>query len=109
MATSFKYRFGKTLGKILIFAYLLAAAIGITGSGFGLGEITTLTGWKIWAVTIPAGLLILRFVPRPLDILLLTPLAFWGVHKTAGLDYLPAGLIVGLPAALVVLLSIGQK
>jgi len=109
MATSLKYRFGKVLGNILLFAYVLAAIIGVVGSGYGLQDLTQIEGWKLWAGVIPIGLLILWFVPRPLDVILLAPLAFWGLAKIWGLTYLMSGLAVGVPVLIVVFMSLGKK
>lgn len=109
MATSFGYRFGKVLGRVLFLAYVFAAIIGVAGSVYGIDAATQFTGWPLWIGTIVVGVLILRFVPRPFDLIILSPLAFWGAAQAWGLTYLMAGLTIGVPVAIVCLLSLGRK
>ncbi len=113
MATSFKYRFGKSLGLILVLAYVLAAIIGVVGGGFGVQALITfpesVQPWMIWTGVIALSLLVLWFVPRGIDVLILAPLAFWGGANALGLTYLMSGLLVGIPVTIVLLLSMGRK
>lgn len=109
MATSFKYRFGKSLGKILLLVYVFAAIIGVAGSGYGVQSLSGFSGWKLWAGVVPIGLLVLWFIPRPVDVLLLAPLAFWGLTTVWEQTYLTSALIVGIPVLIVVFLSLGRK
>lgn len=103
------YRTGKILGRFLLLFYLLAAGLGIVGSVYGVDAMTHMTGWPIWVGTVVLGLAILRLAPRPLDVILLFPLAFWGAVQGWGLNYMMAGLILGMPVIIVCLLSIGRK
>ncbi len=103
------YRTGKVLGRFLLVSYLLAAGIGVIGSIFGVDAATHRTGWPIWIGTTVLGILILRVVPRPFDVILLSPFAIWGAVQGWGLTYMMAGIIVGLPVMVVCLLSIGRK
>ena len=109
MATSFKYRLGKVFGNVLLLAYVISAVIGVAGSGYGVQELSGIEGWKLWAGVVPVGVLILWFIPRPVDVLILAPLAFWGLTTVWGQTYLTAGLVVGIPVLIVVFLSLGRK
>jgi len=97
------------LGGILIFAYLLAAIIGVTGLTLGLDALIGFDAWYFYLGPIFIGLLILWFIPRPLDVILLAPLAIYGgVHKL-GLTWTMSTIIVAIPVILVLLLSLGRK
>ncbi|NNE57413.1 MAG: hypothetical protein HKN36_04835 [Hellea sp.] len=109
IAATFGYRFGKYLGGFTAICYVTAALLGIVAGGFGLGVLTGLAGWQLWAIVIPAALLILWFVPRPVDVILLAPLAIYGAAQNWGLTYTMAGIMVGIPVLLVLILSLGKK
>ena len=109
MATSFGYKFGKSLGGLLICFYLLAAIMGIGGSILAIEALTGLQAWYYYLGGAVIGLLVLWFIPRPVDILLLSPLAVYGgVHKL-GLTWTMAAIIMAVPVILVVLMSLGRK
>jgi len=109
MAESFRYRFGKSLGLVLVIAYLLAAILGVGGSALGLDHLVNFGAWYFWVGVILIGLLILRFIPRPFDVALLAPLAVYGGVHQLSLTWTMAGIIVGLPLLLVILMSLGKK
>lgn len=109
MATSFGYKFGKSLGGLLIFAYVLAAIMGVSGSALGLGTLIGFDAWYFYAGAVLAGLLLLYFVPRPFDLLLLSPLAMYGGVKQLGLTWTMAAIIMAIPVILVVMMSVGKK
>ncbi len=109
MAADFKYKFGKFLAPILVLAYVSAAIIGIIGNIHGAQIITGIEGWMLWLGVIIPCLLILWFVPRGIDLLLLMPLAVYGGVHAMNLSYLTAGLIMGIPVLIVILLSTGRK
>lgn len=109
MATGFKYTFGKYLGGVLFIAYLVAAILGVGGSAHGLDTIMDFTAWYFWLLSVLAGLLILWFIPRPVDVMLLSPLAIYGGVHQWGLTWTMATIIVGLPVIIVLLLSLGHK
>ncbi len=109
MATSFGYKFGKTLGGLLILAYMLAAIMGIGGSVLGLDTLVGFTAWYVYAGAIIAGLVLLYFVPRPFDLILLSPLAVYGGVTQLGLTWTMAVIIMAIPVLIVVLMSIGKK
>jgi len=109
MASSWKYRFGKHLGVVLIAVYLLAAGLGVTGSAYGLDVLMDFQAWYYWAGAVLAGLLLLYFIPRPLDVVLLAPLAVYGAGSSWGLTWTMAGIIIGVPVIMVILMSLGKK
>ena len=109
MATSWKYRLGKNLGLLLLIIYLIAATLGVVGSAYGLDVLVDFQAWYYWAGAVIAGLLLLYFIPRPIDVMLLAPLAFYGGAKSWGLTWTMSGIIIGLPVFLVILMSLGKK
>lgn len=109
MASGFGYKFGKSLGGVLIFTYLLAAVMGVGGSVMGLDTMIGFNAWYYFAGAIVAGLLILYFVPRPFDLILLSPLAVYGGVKQLGLTWTMAVIVMAVPVILVVLMSLGKK
>lgn len=109
MATGFKYKFGKSLGPVLILTYVLSAGLGISGSAYGLDVLLDFKAWYYWLGAVAAGLLILWFVPRPLDVVWLSPLAIYGAVHGWGLTWTMAGIIIGVPLTLVLLMSMGRK
>lgn len=109
MATSFKYKFGKSLGIILILSYVLAAANGVAGTAYGLDALLDFKAWYYWLGAVIAALLVLWFVPRPVDVILLAPLAVYGGVHQFGLTWTMAGILTSMPVILVVLLSLGRK
>ena len=63
-------------------AYVTAAVIGVVGTGYGVQALATfpetVQPWMIWLGTTIIGLIILWFVPRGIDVLILAPLAIYG-------------------------------
>ncbi len=108
MADGFQYKFGRGLGFVLFGAYLLAAVLGVTGTAYGLDALMDFQAWYFWLGAVIAGLLVLWFVPRPIDVILLTPLAVYGGAQNFGLTYTMAGIIMGLPVLIVFLMSLGK-
>lgn len=109
MATSFKYKFGKSLGALLILTYVLAAIIGVTGTAYGLDNLLGFKAWYFWLGAVIAGLLVLWFVPRPMDVTLLAPLAIYGGKQELGLTWTMSVILVSIPVILVILMSLGRK
>ena len=109
MASNWTYKIGQKLGVILFLTYMSAAIIGVTGSAFGLDDLVQFKAWYYWLGIVVAGLLVLWFIPRPVDVLVLAPLAFYAGHHSFGLTYTMSGIIVGLPVLLTVLFSLGKK
>lgn len=109
MTNNFQYKFGRGLGFLLFASYLLAAVLGVGGSAYGLDVAMDFQAWYYWLGSVFAGLLILWFVPRPVDVILLAPLAVYaGVHAF-DLTWTMAVIIVGLPVIIVLLMSLGKK
>lgn len=109
MSTSIGYKFGKSLGAILIIAYLIAATMGLAGTVMTLDYIFEFPAWYYGIGVVLAGLIWLYFIPRPIDVLLLAPLAVYGgVHKI-GLTWTVAMIVVAIPVLIVVLMSLGRK
>lgn len=97
------------MGAVLIFAYIVAAVICLGGTVLALDAFFGLPAWYYGAGVIAAGLAWLYFIPRPIDVLLLAPLAaYGGVHKL-GLTWTMAMIIVAVPVLIVVLMSLGRK
>lgn len=109
MATSFKYKFGKSLGIVLILAYLLAATIGVAGTAYGLDALIGFKAWYFWLGAVIAALLVLWFIPRPIDVMLLAPLAVYGGVHQFGLTWTMSVILTSIPVLLVVLMSLGKK
>jgi len=109
MAEGFRYKFGKALGGFLMLAYVLAAGLGIVGSAYGLDALIDFQAWYYGVGAAALGLAILWFVPRPLDVVWLAPLAVYGAFHGWGLTWTMAGIVIGTPVALVLLLSMGRR
>lgn len=109
MATSFSYRFGKSLGAVLIIAYMIAAIMCIGGAGLALDSVFNFSAWYYGLGIIVAGLIWLYFIPRPIDVLLLAPLAAYGGVHQLDMTWTMAVIIMAAPVLIVVILSLGRK
>lgn len=109
MAVGLSYKFGKALGLILVIAYLLSAVLIVAGSIEAAKALLGRSDWIIILGTIITCIAALWFIPRGIDVLLLTPLAVYGITIGWGWTWMMAALLVGVPVLIVVFLSIGRK
>ena len=109
MAKDWKYKLGTKLGGLVVLAYLASAIIGLVGSAYGLDDLISFSAWYLWTGVIFTGLLILWFIPRPVDVMLLSPLAVYAGANSLGLTYTVSGIIVAVPLLITILLSLGRK
>jgi len=109
MTTGFRYRFGKAMGGLLVFFYLVAILVLLAGlyagAQFHFGQQFLFSGF----VALIVSGFFLWFVPRPLDLVLLSPLAVYGWVMGWGLTWTVASLGVALPVVIVVILSLGRR
>jgi len=109
MATSFKYRFGKALGLVLVMAYVAAVILITLGAIEAAKHHLGRSEWYIILAVVILCIAALRFIPRPVDVLLLAPLGAYGISIGWGLPWMIAGMIVAIPVLIIVLLSFGKK
>jgi len=83
--------------------------MGVGGSLLGLKTLIGFDAWYYYLGIVMAGLLLLWFVPRPVDLLLLSPLAVYGGVHQLGLTWTMAVIIMAVPVLLVVMMSVGKK
>lgn len=109
MAANLGYRFGKSLGAVLIITYIIAAVMCVGGAALALDTIFGFPAWYYWVGTIVTGLVWLYFIPRPIDVLLLAPAAVYGGFHQLGLTWTMAMIIMAVPVLIVVVMSLGRK
>jgi len=101
----FGYKVGTILGGMTVILFLISAVMMVAAAIAGAHIITGLSGWILWLTTIAASLFILWLLPLGWDLIVLAPFAVWGAYKGWGMPWIPALLLMGIPALLVLLLS----